>query len=428
MHDVRFGVNSTNHTFEPSTYGITTQDPEFSIDTTLGQQIQRSLETSFYVEDQINFGTRLKANIGLHGVHYLYNQKSSFSFQPRASLNVRMNEYVTFKSSFSQMTQFLHLLTNSGLGLPLDLWLPATNRTPPQRAWQVAGGISALLWQNQYELSIEGYYKRMDGLIAYREGTNFFLGGQVDSWENLIETGGNGEMYGAEFLLQKKQGKTTGWMGYTLSWNWRQFDEINDGRRFPYRYDRRHDISLVISHQFSEQITLSGSWVFHTGNAITLPSGRHPTALDPLLSWNTMQGQFQEIISTGQDNNPLPFYTGGFDRNTFPTYQPYRPAQTDIYQRFGLGAQVYNEGRNDFRMQAYHRLDLGIHLSKEKKWGKRVWSFGIYNTYRRLNPYVYYWEENQFFDPNSQTTIRESKLKKLVLFPIVPSISYQFKF
>ncbi|MEM6802937.1 MAG: carboxypeptidase-like regulatory domain-containing protein [Bacteroidota bacterium] len=404
-HDIKFGVQTTYHTFEPGTVGINQRNNETRIDTNLVSNLNYSWESAVYFEDRLKIGQKFSANLGVHATHYLINKKSYYSVQPRISARLALSKDVAFKASYVQMNQFLHLLTNSGTGLPIDLWVPATDKVPSQFSWQTAAGVSASLWQDKYQLTIEGYYKEMKGLIAYKEGNNFFFGGlQSGSWEETVETGGEGQSYGAEVLLQKKTGKTTGWIGYTLSWNWRQFSNINSGNRFPYKYDRRHDISVVVSHTFSKRISVAGTWVFGTGNAITLPSGGIPTVSDP----------------TGQN------FQSFFGNNSPRFYTPFRQIFTDI-TGFGNGGQLFENGRNGFRMQAYHRLDLGVNFTKEKKWGERTWTIGVYNAYSRLNPFTYYLDENITFNANGEFET-DPKLKKLALFPIIPSISYQFKF
>ncbi|RMG56516.1 MAG: TonB-dependent receptor, partial [Bacteroidetes bacterium] len=428
-HQIRFGAGTTFRRFVPAAFRVQTVRASVAVDTTLGAQAVPGLESAFYVEDDLAIGPRLRANLGLHGLHYVTAGGATFSLQPRLSARYALAERAAVQASFAQAAQFIHLLTSSGLGLPLDVWVPATASVPPQRSWQAAVGLSTVLGAS-FDLSLEGYYKHMRGLVAYREGTTFFLGGQQAGWESMVEPNGRGEAYGVEVLLRKNQGKLTGWAGYTLSWNWRQFAGINQGNRFPFRYDRRHDASLVLAYRLSERVSLSGTWVFNTGQAITLPSGKHPTALDPLLAIRhfQFQGSPENVVSFGEGNSPGPFFFGEYGSTPFPAYLPYRPAQRDIAHVWGWGHQVYDRGRNAFRMESYHRLDLGVSFTKEKSWGTRTWMLGLYNAYNRLNPYAYFLEEEAFFDPASQETVPRTRLKKLVLFPVIPSVSYQFSF
>ena len=263
------------------------------------------------------------------------------------------------------MAQFIHLLTNSGIGLPTDLWVPATEQIRPQRAYQAALGL-AKSWKGKYEVSLEGYYKEMYNLIEYKEGASFIDVNQ--DWQTKVAVG-DGRSYGAELLVQKKKGRTTGWLGYTLSWTNRQFEELNFGKRFPYKYDRRHDLGIAVVHAWKENIDVSASWVYGTGNAISLPSAVYRSA------------------ESGS------FY------------------QESVY--------YYGE-RNSFRMRAFHRLDASISFKKEKRWGERTWVFGVYNAYSRRNPFYIYLYEG--FDQE------ESAFRQVSLFPIIPSFSYRFKF
>lgn len=283
------------------------------------------------------------------------------------------------------MTQFIHLLVNQSVGIPVDLWVPATDQVAPQKSTQFAAGLSWKTDNGHWEASLEGYYKLMTDLIDYREGYSYFEGVQ-NGWENAIESSGNGEAYGAELFIRKRRGRLRGWMGYTLDWNWRQFDQINEGNRYPYRYDRRHDFSLVGIYTIRPGIELSGSWVFSSGNAITLATGRH-------------ESYFQ-------------------DRNSFPgPREGVIDTEGDIY--------LYEGGRNNFRTQPYHRLDIGISFIKEKSWGTRTWRFGFYNAYSRRNPF--YYEYRRKYDPNSGYR-GDMVLVQYSLFPITPSVSYGFQF
>ena len=305
--------------------------------------------------------------MGLHFSGFIGSNSEYFSFQPRISGRFLINDDLSIKASYSEMTQFIHLLTNGKVGLPTDLWVPSTDKVKPQNSKQAALGI-AQSFAKGFELSVEGYYKTMKNLIEYKEGASFFSVNQ--NWDDQIEFG-QGSSYGGEIFLQKKEGKTTGWVGYTLSWTNRQFENLNFGNSFPYRYDRRHDISIVLVHQLNDNIDIGVTWVYGTGNAITLATTRYKPYQNPSLTFNEF---FQDV--------------------------------------------QYFEGRNDFRMPAYHRLDFGANFKKEKKWGERTWSVGAYNVYSRNNPFYLY------FDNLGDRTV----VKQVSLFPIIPSVSYSFKF
>ena len=368
-HFVRFGGNVIRHTFRPGALNVKYDDQVGSdqLDTLLGARNTYATEFAAYVEDDIEITQRLKLNAGAHFSGFYVNQELYTSLQPRLAARYLLSDKISLKASYARMAQFIHLLTNSGIGLPTDLWVPATDRIRPQNAQQWALG-AAREWGNGYEVSLEGYYKTMDNLIEYREGASFI---DVNSdWQDKV-TVGDGRSYGGELLIQKKEGRTTGWLGYTLSWTDRQFDELNFGKRFPYKYDRRHDVSLAVVHNWKENVEVSFAWVFGTGNAVTLP---------------------QEIYSGAPQRSGSSFYS------------------SDVY--------YYGE-RNSFRMRAFHRLDASITFNKKTRWGERSWVFGVYNAYSRRNPFYIDLEQN-YSSPN--------QFRQYSLFPIIPSISYRFNF
>ncbi len=368
QHSVRFGASAIHHTFRPGALNYQYDDASYgeSLDTLIGAQQTRAVEFAAYAEDDIELSRQLKFNVGVHFSGFRVNDEFYTSVQPRVAGRYLLNEQLSFKASYVQMAQFIHLLTNSGIGLPTDLWVPATEQVKPQTSQQGALGV-AYNWRSGYEVSVESYYKTMNNLIEYKEGASFIDVNQ--DWQDKV-TVGDGRSFGLELLVQKKQGRTTGWLGYTLSRTDRQFPELNFGKRFPYKYDRRHDISLAVVHAWKEKIDLSFSWVFGTGNAISLPTA---------------------------------IYSGASRPNYY---------SNDIY--------YYGE-RNSYRMQAYHRLDGSITFKKKTRWGERQWVLGVYNAYNRRNPFYLYLDASQ--DPG-----RNAEFKQVSLFPIIPSFSYRFKF
>jgi hypothetical protein len=373
---IKFGANSIYHTFTPGLANYMQNDNEgFNVDTTFGNYRLSAFEHAVYLSNELNLGNKVFADIGGRASLYQVNSKNYFSLEPRILLSIPIGKSVIFKSSYAAMQQNVHLLTNSGVGIPTDLWLPATERVNPAKSSQYAVGISGLLFNEKYEISIEGYYKNMTNLIAYKEGASTI--NAMSDWQDKVETDGIGKSYGIEFLFQKKVGSTTGWIGYTLSKTTRQFTNINNGNPFNYKYDRTHDISIVFSHQINENIDISATWVYGTGNAFTMAVGRYDVINDATHWYN---------------DNPDDF-------------------------NYNSQAYIYN-GLNNFRMRSYHRLDVGANFRKKTKWGERTWNVSIYNLYNRKNPYYY------FFDQVGSQTV----LKQQSLFPIIPSVSYSFKF
>lgn len=357
-HNIRAGIGMIAHTYRPGAMQ-TKQSGTTTEDTTIGIQRTDAREYDVYIEDDIRLTSKLKANIGLHGTGFSVRDQFYTSLQPRIAARYLLSSELSLKASYVQMNQFIHLLTNSSIGLPTDLWVPATDKVPPMRSQQAAIGV-AYTHKKGYEISLEGYYKTMENVIEYKESASF-LNPSI-SWEQKVVSG-KGWSYGAELFIQKKKGRFTGMLGYTLSWTNRKFDALNDGKAFPYRYDRRHDIKIAGVYNLTEKILVSAEWVYGTGNAMTLPIAAY-TAPD------------------------------------------------------GQKVTIYGD-RNGYRMPAYHRADVSIKFVKEKKRSERAWVIGAYNVYNRKNPFFIY----QGSDMNGRP-----EFQQVSLFPIIPSISYQFKF
>lgn len=358
-HYIKAGAGYIYHTYKPGAQQTKVSALGSNMDTTIGDKDIHAGEIDVYAEDDIRLSAALKMNIGVHWTGFSVQERFYQSLQPRLALRYLVCERLSAKASFVQMNQFVHLLTNSSIGLPTDLWVPVTARVPVQQSYQGAAGL-AYTHKNGVELSLEAYYKTMNNVLEYKEGASFFQAGS--NWENKVVTG-TGKSYGAELFLQKKKGQFTGMLGYTLSWTTRKFDQLNNGNEFPYRYDRRHDLKIAGIYQLCEGIEISAEWIFGTGNAITLPVGYY----------------------NGPDGNLV---------------------------------QVYGD-RNGYRMKPYHRGDLSIKFSKQKKRWERSWVISAYNVYNRKNPFYIYSSLN-----NQGNTV----FKQMSLFSIIPSISYQFKF
>lgn len=377
-HYMRFGVGGILHDFLT---GALTERYDFgtepAVDTTYTpNSVTKATEFQAYFEDEMRLSQRVKVNAGVHASGFLVDGEQYMSVQPRLSLWFGLDDRSSLKASLATMQQYVHLLaTTRGLSLPTDLWVPATDRVAPQRAFQVAVGYARTLWQDRFDLTLEGFYKRMNDLIEYTEGASY-LNAAFGNWEDKV-TSGKGVSYGGEVLIQKKSGRTTGWVGYTLSRSDREFESLNQGRVFPYRYDRRHDVSLVVSHRLRPTLDLSATWVYGTGQAITLPVGQLVIANDEFADdfWNPRdRWRYRDVLSD----------------------------------------------RNAVRMPAYHRLDLSIRWHKQRTRTDRTLSLGVYNAYSRRNAFSVY------ADRDWRTGVVQ--FKKISLLPIVPSIVYQLKF
>lgn len=380
----RAGMSTTNHLFTPT--AVVEKDSQTLYDFK-NKITYNSQESGLYAENHININNKFQANAGLRFVHFIANEKSYYFLEPRLSMNYLIKEGLSAKAAFATMNQSIHLLSNTGIGLPTDLWVPSTDRIRPQNSKQISAGLAQDLPEKNLIITLEGYYKWSKNNLGYKPGASFLLlddptDAQSFTWQDNV-TAGEGKSYGVELLVQKKTGKLSGWIGYTLSWTKLRFDEINFGEYFWARYDRRHDISVVAIYKLRENITLSGTWVYGTGSAITLPLGEFPAT-----NWS-----------------PLTQY--------IPNNQYY-------YEYYNMVTD-YGEV-NSFRMKAYHRFDVAVQFHKQMKRHKRTWEIGFYNAYSRKNPFFYF-IENEY---DGQSSI--SKLKQVSIFPIVPSITYNIVF
>lgn len=373
-HELKFGEAFITHSFKPGEQGFyqkwTDEEMIDNIDTTIHSSAKKPNECNLFVEDEFKITKKINLNMGLHASLFNVDDKTYTSIEPRLSFAAHPTERFTIKAAYSRMRQYLHLLSNATIGLPTDLWVPVTGDIKPVNSHQSAIGFVFGL-PNDFLFAVEGYYKTMDNIIEYKEGASMFSN---SSWENKVEMG-KGKSKGIEVMLKKEVGKTTGWIAYTLSKSERQFDEINQGRWFPSNYDRTHDISIVLNHKFSQKVDLGATWVFGTGTPFTIQT--HSILVDP--SRQT---------------------TYDYDDNTVD----------------------FASSRNNYRMENYHRLDLGVNIHRQSEGSKikRQLSFSIFNVYNRHNPYMYRFETDKEEE--------RKKLMKLSIFPIIPSISYSIKF
>ena len=391
-HWIKAGGISILHRFNP--HAFVEQDVPNNTNTR-NVIYTNGIESGLYVEDTWQPVQTIKINGGLRFSHFTATKKQYHFFEPRLSVAWRVNNDLAFKGSYAAMNQYIHMISNTGISLPTDLWVPTTDRVKPQQSRQVALGLIQDISKHNLSFSLEGYYKTMNNTLAYKEGASFLTfddpgAASNINWENNV-TAGRSWSYGVEFLLQKKEGRLTGWIGYTLSWTLMQFDSINFGRKYFARYDRRHDISVVATYKLNDHITLSGTWVYGTGNAVTLPASKY------------------YLYQNYPDTYQVP---GGWPRE----FNPDGRYVNDLTEK------------NNFRMGAYHRLDLGIQFHKVKKLGERIWEISVYNLYNRKNPFLYYNDTKTVLDPKTGGPTQIGILKQVSLFPIIPSVTYSFKF
>jgi hypothetical protein len=350
-----FGLSSTYHTFNPGELDFTDND---DLETILDQK--NALESAVYfsndqkLHDKFSFkyGIRLSMfnQIG-EGTEYTYDDENNaidsteyekgefmqsyFEYEPRISMSYRLNKTSSVKASYNRMAQYLHLLSNSTSGQPTDTWVPSSNNIKPLIVSQVALGYFRNFDDNNYEFSVEAYYKDMQNVTDYEDGSNLLFNEDVEA--SIIS--GKGRSYGAEFYLKKSYGKFTGWVSYTLAKTEKLIDGVNNNEWYETKYDKTHDLSIVASYQFTKRINLSANFVYYTGNAVTFPSG-----------------------------------TYYYDGTTWPYYTE----------------------RNGYRMPDYHRLDLNFQIKgKERERFESSWDFSIYNVYHRYNAYTISFQESE---------------------------------
>ena len=291
--------------------------------------------------------------------------KTYGGFEPRVTVRYAINDQASLKAAITRNLQYIHLVSNTGSTLPTDLWVPSTYLVRPQISWLYSAGYFRNFLDNTWETSLEVYYKDMENQIEYGEGYTPSL---RDPEREFVF--GKGWSYGAEMLLNKLRGQWTGWIGYTLSWTWRKFPELNESKVYPAKYDRRHDLSLVGNFEANRKWKFGAVFVFGTGNAITLPERFY-------------------IIN-------------------------------------GVLTQEYSK-LNQYRMKSYHRLDLSATYTPKPKKPSRFesqWVFSIYNAYSRLNPYFIYFDQ----EGSAYNGTLEVKARQVSLFPILPAVTWNFKF
>lgn len=367
-HYFRFGFGMTKRNFTPGVLTINESNEEIDIEGEIANDPIATTEFAGYLEDNMTLSDRSSLNIGFRLSALDVPGKTYVSFQPRLSYFHKANEYLRLKASFSSMNQFLHLLSDSSIGLPTDLWVPATENIKPQNAWQLVGGMD-YSFEGLFDFGIETYYKRMNHLLAITEGASFY-----NDWEENV-TEGDGRAYGLEFLLKKQEGKAMGWLAYSVSWADRRFDRINFGRRYPFKYDRRHDVKMVFSYKIKKWLEFTANWIFSSGFAYSIPLEQY--------------------------NYELPGIP---------------PIDVVVY-----------DSKNGRRMPNYHRLDVNFNLFFNTPKTGHILNVGVYNAYNRKNP-LYYDLRTRIVVNDRSELEEEKKFVQVWMLPFLPSLNYTFKF
>ena len=386
-HKLKYGALFINHRFSPSVVSGRQDSVVFKPN---NAQLKYAREVGFYAQDDWDINDKMKLNYGLRwsgfqqvGPYNRYitdnngNRLDSFQYtrgqelkfyhglEPRATLRYSVDDVSSFKASISRNRQYIHLVSNAGTTLPTDVWVPSTFRVKPQLSWQYAAGYFRNFKDNTWETSVEFYYKTMDNQIEYKEG---YTPSIKDPEEEFVF--GKGWSYGAEFFINKTKGRFTGWIGYTLAWSWRKFPDLNKGNPYPAKYDRRHDLSVVGMYELNPKWKFSAVFVYATGNATSLPEKFY-------LVEGVLTQQFSSI--------------------------------------------------NQYRLAPYHRLDLSATFNPEAPKPRKIkssWSFSLYNAYSRKNPYFLYFDQTG----SAFAGTLKVQAKQVSLFPVIPSVTYNFKF
>lgn len=371
-HEAKFGANAIYHRFTVNRVDASADDGSINIG--LGNTYHAG-EYALYGSDDWTINDRLKVLMGVRASGFSNDGKFYAGIEPRLAVKYNLHKDLALKANYSRMYQYIHLISTSGASLPTDVWYPSTSVVKPQYSDMVSLGLGYALGKDYY-ISVEGYYKWLYNQIDFRDGAQLFGNSRLDN-EFVF---GTGKSYGTEFYIEKKSGNFRGWIGYTLSWAWREFPDIMGGKRFHPRYDQRHNISVVLTYDIpNTPLTATAAWVYGTGNAVSLPVARY-------------------IHTDVTGSNPFHF------------------------------VPVFTE-RNGFRMPAYHRADLGLvcKLFPKKEWKfKSDLTLSIYNVYNRLNAFFLYIEPQYANEGDRIPTKFQAKV--VSLFPIIPTVTWNFKF
>ena len=385
---IKFGALYTHHQFTPS---VVSGKQDSIVFDPLNAQLKYAHEAAIYAQDDWEITPKLQLSGGLRyslfqqiGPNKIYttdadgNRTDSLVYakgkpvktygglEPRATIRYSIDDETSIKASVTRNLQYIHLVSNSGTTLPTDIWVPSTYKVKPQLSWLYAAGLFKNFKNNMFETSLEFYFKDMKNQIEYKEG---YTPNSLDDTENSFVFG-NGWSYGSELYINKAKGRLTGWIGYTLSWTWRKFPDLNFGEKYPAKYDRRNDLSVVSMYELNKKWKLSATFVYGTGNALTLPQR--------------------------------------------------------FYLINGVLTQEYSR-INQYRLPSYHRLDLSAILTPKKNEGRKwksEWVFSVYNVYSRKNPYFIYFDQSG----NALDGSLRIQAKQVSIFPVIPAFTWNFKF
>ncbi len=382
---IRFGGGISYNWFNPGLIRYKSIENIETNKTVIGVSNKDNATNTFvYAESDYNPNPWLKLNIGFRATNYQTQGTNFFSAEPRISFSLNTNKIGVLKFGYSEMVQPVHMLTYSGSVFPTDIWLPSSPEIAPAKSKQLSVGFSKKIKEQGIIISLEGYNKKLKNLIEVKGGVPLV---NTQSWDENVEKEGIGTSKGIELFIKKETGKSKGWLSYTLSKSDRQFMNINNGIPYVFKYDRKHDISIVLSHSISEKIDVSATWLYGSG---------YPTTLH--------HGVYQTIIPHGWSSSTI---------------------SNEPFEMRGE-AYIY-PGKNWLKMRDYHKLDIGVNLRKKKKNKKgnnilRTWTLGIYNIYNRQNPVYYYYDYKNQHNKSPIVIFQQSG------FPFFPTLKYSITF
>lgn len=379
---LRWGMEETYHQYLPEKERFEENYQEI-----LNEQTskQNGTETNFFLLDEFSPNEKITLNGGMHLSLFHTQGKSYLTLQPRLSASWNPNGKWSIKASYSKMAQYVHLLSTNTFSTPMDLWVPVTDKIKPMNSHQFSLGGYYKGWKD-WEFSVEAYYKTLNNVLEYKDGQSILSSYQL--WSDKVEMG-SGRNWGVELMLEKTVGKTTGWLTYAWSKADRKFQSINNGQRFPFKYDRRHSINLSVNHQFNEKYALSGTWIYYTGGCLSLPESTSAILKpnDWLHSYETLEQSY------------------------------------------------HFTGRNNYRLPSTHRLNISLSMTKKLKRNcTRTWTLGLYNAYNAMNPNLAYIKRKPDYTGIGFNGVQYSNrpdynvVKIITFLPILPSATYTYKF
>jgi len=393
-HNIKFGAHYIFHTFFPSNFDIEAGEGNFL--TFPKSKPFYANELAIYTNDEWDIIKWLKISYGLRYSHFSHigtftrfvldegrqvvdsikykpgEMIKQYNYpEPRISARFLVDSNTSIKTSYTLNYQYLHQISLATISLPTDVWVPSTEFVKPQVGHQISLGIFRNFFNNMFEAYVDAYYKNINNLTEYKDGMDF-SSFQANSDQRLTQ--GKGYSWGVEFFVQKNRGRFTGFVGYTLSFTKRKFPELNNGEWFWAKYDRRHDVSISLNYEIiRNKLSVSAVWVFASGNTMTTPAGYY-------------------------------FFNGNL--------------MTEYIDR------------NGYRLPPYHRLDLSVNwnIVKRKRFETGL-NFSIYNVYNHKNPFFIFYETTTNFDLDAKPPVFDitTKAYKMSLFPIIPSINWNFK-